>query len=537
MTDSTATPTPSGSHAASRRLRWKPGAAILAVGIAAGFAVGALIPELTFQVIVLIYLTLFTLLALSLWWLFFSGVGWPARLGGLILAAGLAVGVFRFAVAEVTFDGAMRPRIRWAWQPSPREVAREWLARNAPDQTQAAGTDDAFAVSAADWPRFCGPGGDRVVAEPRPELDWDSRPPREVWRHPVGAAWSSFAIVGQRLFTQEQRGPLECVVCYDAATGDEVWRHEDTARYETPMGGLGPRATPTVTGHGLYALGATGILNCLDPVTGALQWQRNICADAGSSPLEWGMSGSPLVHNALVFVDAGGRNDRAVLALDSATGDIVWASGNHQAGYASPRIETIAGEEQLLIFHGEGLAGMDPDSGALLWEYPWTNLYRINVAQPIRFGDHIFLSSGYDAGCVLVDPTQVTGGRPAEVWPPNRNLKLKFNEAVRHGDFVYGLDDGILCCLEASTGERRWKGGRYRFGQVLLWDDVLIVQAEKGYVAAVRATPEAFHEITRFDALDDRTWNVPVVNRNRLFVRNADEAACYALRPAEPAGL
>ena len=145
------------------------------------------------------------------------------------------------------------------------------------------------------------------------------------------------------------------------------------------------------------------------------------------------------------------------------------------------------------------------------------------------FGDQIFFSSGYDSGCVMIDPTKLTDGVPADVWPRNRNLKLKFNEAVQLGDFVYGLDDGILACIDVRTGERTWKGGRYRYGQILLWGDKLIVQAETGFVAVVEANPEKFVEIARLEALNDRTWNVPVVNQGRLFVRNASEAACYQL--------
>jgi outer membrane protein assembly factor BamB len=244
------------------------------------------------------------------------------------------------------------------------------------------------------------------------------------------------------------------------------------------------------------------------------------------------MSGSPFIHQDIVIVDAGGSSNKAVIAYDRSSGEIAWATENHQAGYATPRIETVNGVDQLLIFHGDGLLAVDPDDGTRFWEYPWTNMYKINVAQPIRQGDRIFLSSGYDAGCVLIDPTQLTNGIPAEVWPPNNNLKLKFNEAVKYNGYIYGLDDGILCCIDLQTGERQWKGGRYRFGQVLLWEDKLIVSAEKGYVAVVQATPAAHRELSRLQVLNDRTWNMHVVNRGRLYVRNAWEAACLELQPA-----
>lgn len=513
------------------RLRWIPGAVIAACGAIAAGGATVLVPELTFQVIVLLYIALFTLVGLLIWWLCFSGVSWPVRLGGLLAVSVAVFTGLKLTVAEVTFDGAMRPQIRWVWQPSARRVAEQWIAQQGTSASATLDDDESFSVSEVDWPQFCGPGGNRVVREPVPELNWSESPPRELWRHPVGAAWSSFAIVGKRVYTQEQREQHECVVCYDADTGGELWRREDTARYETPMGGLGPRATPAVTDQRLYALGATGILNCLHPVTGELIWQRNVCEDAGSQPLEWGMSGSPFIRGETVVIDAGGSEGRAVIAYACDSGDIVWSVQSHHAGYATPRVERIGGEEQLLIFHGDGLLSLHPDTGARLWEYPWTNMYRINVAQPIRFDDHILISSGYDSGCVLLDPTRLQNGRPAEVWPPNKNLKLKFNEAASLGHHVYGLDDGILCCLDARTGERAWKGGRYRFGQVLRWGDRLVISAESGLVALVKASPVEYTELARFQALNDRTWNVPAIHDGRLYIRNAWEAACFDLVP------
>jgi len=375
-----------------------------------------------------------------------------------------------------------------------------------------------------------------MILEPLTVRDWKQHPPQELWRHPIGEGWSSFAIVGSRAFTQEQRGPLECVVCYHADTGAELWSHADETRYETAMAGIGPRATPTLTDSAVFALGATGILNCLDPVTGETVWQRNICDDAGTSTPEWGFSGSPLIVDETIIIDAGGSGDKAVIAYHQDTGDIVWAAGNHRAGYASPRLEKIRGQTVLLVFHGDGLLAMSPSDGSRFWEYPFTNMYQVNAAQPMMTGDHVFISTGYDGGCVALDPGRISDARPAEVWPPNRDLKLKFNEAVALDGFVYGLDDGILCCVNAATGRREWKGGRYRFGHVLLWDDVLLVQSEAGYTALVEATPEAFREITRFSALSQPTggspvkvWNVPVVNRSRLYVRSAREAACFEL--------
>lgn len=492
----------------------------------------------TDQIIRVYYGAGFLLLSLSIWWLGFARLPRSVRISTWTVAV---VSVTLLAVAcirSVWFDGDMRPRLVFRWNPpSPSERSREWLKANAPASTSPPAPAATVApatldLTPLDWPRYCGHNGDRIIRAPLPNTNWSTAPPTEVWRRPVGDAWSSMAIVGNRLWTQEQRGDLECTVCYDSQTGSEIWRREDQARYETAQGAIGPRGTPTVSPTAVFALGATGLLNALDPATGQLHWQRNICTDAGSTMVEWGMSGSPLLHKHLVIVDAGGDAGRAVAAYDQFTGEPVWSAGSHKAGYTAPRLEVINGQTQLLIFHGDGLEAYDPDSGTSLWFYPWTNQYKINVAQPIRFETLLFLSSGYDSGCVLLDPTRLSNQRPSEVWPPSRSLKLKFNEAVALDKHVYGLDDGILACVNVGTGERVWKGGRYRFGHVLLWQDTLLVQAEDGAVALVAASPAAFTEITRFQALNDRTWNVPAVARGHLFVRNAAEMACFSLPPA-----
>lgn len=547
---------PNTADSARPRLRWKLGLAILLTGIAGTVLMARFAPDDTSRMIRIFKATGTTIGAMLVWWLGFSGLTWKTRRNiaavGTIAIGLLLVGTIR----RVTFDGDMKPRLQFRWSPpAANTIAQEWLAKNAPPvaanaagqpaaaeaSSDSSSASDASAVPAseplditdADWPTYCGKDGNREILEPQCSFDWVANPPKELWRHPVGDAWSSFTAVGSLLLTQEQRANLECVVCYDALSGKELWRREDEARYESAQGAIGPRATPTVTSTAVFALGATGILNALDPRTGKQLWQRNVCTDADSDVLEWGMSGSPLIYEKTVIIDAGGDKGKAVIAYDRETGEIVWASASHKAGYTTPRLETIGGVLQLLVFHGDGLDGMNPQTGEVLWQYPSTNQYKINVAQPMRFGDQIFISSGYDSGCVLLNPTVLNGKAPSEVWPKNKNMKLKFNEAVKVGNFIYGLDDGILACLDVQTGERKWKSGRYRYGQILLWGDKLVVQSEPGYVAIVEATPEKFTEVARLEALNDRTWNMPIVNRNRLYVRNAAEAACYEL-PAAP---
>jgi outer membrane protein assembly factor BamB len=523
------------TQVSARHFRWKAGALIVSAGATAVWGITQLIPDQTFRMIGIYYGVVIWAVVALIWWLVFSGVRREIRLGCLMAVVAFGIGAWFGLVRQLKFNGAMAPKIVWTWQQTADELRNAWQDKQAGSTLADASLNKSFIITEADWPRYRGADGDGVVDERLTIRDWTKEPPKLLWRHPLGEAWSSFAVVGPRLFTQEQRGEQECVVCYHAASGNELWVHQDNVRYETAMGGIGPRATPTVTDSALYAVGAKGLLTCLDPVTGKKQWQRSLLDDAQTKAPEWGFAGSPLIWKDTVIVIAGSSANTAVLAYDQVTGEIVWGSGNHRAGYSSPRIETIGGQPVLLAFHGDGLAALNPDDGEQLWNYPFSNMYHVNVAQPLLVGTNLFIGTGYDGRCVALDPGKLTDGQPAELWVPNRNLKLKFNEAVVRDGFVYGLDDGILCCIDVATGKRKWKGGRYNFGQLLLWDGILLVQAEKGYVTLVEASPASFKEITRFSALTSnsgmsaRVWNVPVVNQSRLYIRSDREAACFQL--------
>lgn len=517
--------------------RWKPAVVILGAGLAGAIAIDSAIDDHTFRMIGVYYGAAIWGIVATIWWLFLSGVAWRLRLG--LFAALVCVGTATWfgLVRRLDFNGAMVPKIEWTWHPEADAVRSAWTEKQNGMELDDASLSLPFAVTAEDWPRYCGADGSRVVREPLVNRDWKQHPPQLLWRHPVGHGWSSFAVVGPRLFTQEQRGEFECIVCYHSATGSELWVHQSRVRYETAMGGIGPRATPTVTNSALFALGATGLLSCLDPVTGAERWQIDVTSVADTQVPPWGFSSSPLVHDSNVIVIVGGTS--GTVAFDQQSGELKWGSQPHVSGYCSARVEAFDGRELLLAFYGDGLAALNPADGEELWHYPFENMYHVNAAQPLRSGNTLVIGTGYDGGCVGLNPLQIENGRPAEVWPRNSHLKLKFNEAVERDGFVYGLDDGILCCIDAATGRRQWKAGRYRHGQVLLWDEMLLVQAEKGRIALVPARPDEYEEMTSFPALSSRTdgvsvkaWNVPAVCRSRIYVRTDREAACYSLAAA-----
>src|SRR5262249_42213610 len=366
------------------------------------------------------------------------------------------------------------------------------------------------------WRGFGGPGGEGTVRGIRIATDWNVAPPRLLWRKRVGPAWSSVVIVDGRLFTQEQQGEAEVVVCLDAATGQPVWSHEDPVRFADGQAGAGPRATPTFADGRLFALGATGILNCLDAATGKQQWSRNIGADAGASLPLWGFSSSPLVVGGVVVVFAGGESEKTLLAYRAASGEPAWGLPAGKASYASPQLASVGGKDQILFVSDLGLIAADPATGPVLRQYglhsaggrPWS-------LQPTPAGNAPVLIASADLGTALVEISHDGHDwAPAPRWT-SRHLKPSFNDFVVHDGFVYGFDGDILCCIEVATGKRRWKEGRYGHGQVLLLadDSLLLVVSESGAAVLLTATPGRHEERGRFQAVKGKTWNHPVIAR------------------------
>lgn len=381
------------------------------------------------------------------------------------------------------------------------------------------------------WTDFRGPRRDGHYRE-RPILtNWPAGGLKPIWKQPVGGGYSSFVIAGGRAFTIEQRGQQEVVAAYDMATGRELWTNGWQALFRESLGGDGPRATPTWAEGMVYALGATGELRALEETTGRVVWRKNILEENGASNLDWGMAASPLVVDGTLIVLPGGPNGRSVVAYDRRTGARAWSALGDKQAYSSPMLVTLAGVRQILVFSATRLMGLSPDRGDLLWDYPWRTDFDINASQPLVLDDHrVFLSSGYGTGAAVIE---VTANAPRfsvrEVWRNNR-MKNQFTSSVLHEDFVYGLDESILACMHAATGELRWKGGRYGYGQVLLANGHLIVLAENGDLALVRATPERHEEIVRFPALSGKTWNHPAIAGGYLLIRNLAEMAAFDLR-------
>lgn len=382
------------------------------------------------------------------------------------------------------------------------------------------------------WTDYRGPNRDGRYTETAILTKWPDLGLRLLWHQPAGAGYASFVAVNGRAYTIEQRRKQEVVAAYDVAKGRELWTNAWDAEFRESMGGDGPRATPTYHDGRVYALGAAGELRCLDAANGSVVWRKNILEDNQATNLQWGMSASPLIVDDKVIVLPGGPSGKSVVAYDKLTGAPVWKSLDDKQAYTSPMLVTLAGKRQILVVSGSRMMGLTVENGTLLWEYPWRTEYDINSAQPILAGpSRVFISAGYGHGAALVEISEQGGKfQAATVWQNNR-MKNKFSSSVLHEGHVYGLDEAILACMNVETGELKWKGGRYGYGQLLLASGHLIVTTEEGEVVLVKASPDSHQEIARFPAVSGRTWNVPAIAGGVLLVRNNTEMAGFRLAP------
>lgn len=470
----------------------------------------------------------------------------------MVVAIVLACAVFTLLRTDgVTGDAASQ--LKWRWTPTaeqqllaqtrdePAAIPREPVApapgaiaaappvAPATAKTEPARTTE---VAAAEWPGFRGRDRNSVIRDVRIASDWSSSPPAELWRRAIGPGWSSFAVRGDYLYTQEQRGEDEIVACYKVSTGRPVWIHRDPVRFWESNAGAGPRATPALSGDRVYTLGATGILNALDARTGAVAWSRNASVDTDMKAPDWGFSGSPLVFGDVVIVAVSGK----LAGYDATTGKPRWSGPNRGGSYSSPQLMTLAGVPQVVLLSHDGATSVAPADGAVLWQHEWSSGA---IVQPVPSGDGdvlvhaVAMTSGLGIRRLAV--TYASGGWTVQERWTSTGLKPYFNDFVVHKGHAYGFDGSILSCIDLTDGKRTWKGGRYGSGQlvVLPAQDLLLVISEEGELALVSASPDQFREVARFRAIEGKTWNHPVLVRDVLLVRNGQEMAAFRLATSQ----
>jgi outer membrane protein assembly factor BamB len=564
---------------------WPAGAVVaLAAALLAWIWARADSPVGMSQTTLTLLVALGTAILLLLWWLFFSRAGLLTRVASTLGLVALA-GTLNAFLEIRGLSGDLVPQVGWRRTVVPRDpvppgpegsaspvIPRDSVPPGPEGSAGTAGDRDAPLASPTptdrpssgpsrpeggeregahgprglaapvstvaprgDYPQFLGPNRDATLPEIRLARSWPSPGPTAVWRQPIGKGWSGFAVASGLAVTLEERDGEERVVAHALETGQVRWAHRRKGGFSSAMGGDGPRATPAIDGGRVYALGANGTLAALDLASGRVLFEKDVLALNGARRPEHGVAASPLVVDDVVVVLAGGPGGRSLVAYDKVTGEKRWSGGDDPAAYSSPRLATLGGVRQVLVLSLDHLSGHDARTGAVLWRDPWPERAE-KVSQPVVLdGDRVFVSVGYGVGGRLLRVARGDSGAwSAEVLWRTRQLKAKFTQVVLHGGFLYGLDEGVLVCLDPKDGERRWKSGRYGHGQVLLAGDLLLVQAEDGEVVLVEPSPERPVELARFAAVEGRAWATPALAGDLLLVRGDAEAACYRL-PVEAA--
>ena len=587
VSESTTVVNPTARTAPSLRL-W-PAVAIVALQWASVTVPAWIAPGTVFQMYAMMWGSMLLPVVFLGWWLFASRLPWKERWLGLICFVGLGalaaavndptfglMAIMFFAVLKIltawTVWLAATPFLRWPvrrlglfvvfligwgscmlirldgvtgafeasynlrWRPTAEDrFLVESRAKSRGVTTDESPSEEVLELQPGDWPGFRGPERDGRCPGVRLAVNWNEQPPHELWRHRVGPGWSSFAVVGNRAYTQEQRGEEEVVVCYNATSGGELWSHADRVRFTETVAGPGPRATPTFHDGKIYALGAKGNLNCLDAGRGTVLWSRDIVKDSGAEIPTWGFSASPMVAAGIVTVFCGASQGKSVLGYDATSGELVWSAGDGKLSYCSTQLSRLGGVEQLVISTEDGLTAFEPASGTVLWRYEWPFASGARVTQPAIVGDSdVLIGTGFGVGIQRVRVSR-TGDvwKSQEVWAnPSRAIKPYYNDLVVHRGHLYGFDSNLFACVNLEEGQGKWKTRGYGNGEVLLLpdQDLLLILSEAGEVALVEANPAGHTELCKFQAIEGKTWNHPVIANGRLFVRNGEEAVCYELK-------
>lgn len=381
---------------------------------------------------------------------------------------------------------------------------------------------------AEDWPCFRGPNHDGVSPQKIASLDW-VKEPKVIWRRTLGRAFSSFAIVEDRLYTCGEENREQVIYCLNADTGEIIWKRAFEPEITDPDPDLyGTRATPTVDAGRAYIVGGHDTVLCLDADTGSQLWTKKL-----EGRPHWGYAGSVLIEGDLAIMQGGGSLG-SLCALDKRTGEVIWRCGAAPTAYATPVPFTMEGTRYVCGVMANSAVIAEIPSGRMVLEISRPSHEGVNVAAPIYRDGHLFLSTGYGHGCALYRLKKTDDGLAAEeVWS-NKSIKNKFQTPVLHEGSLYTCDEISMKCVDFLTGATHWrKGGSlsrgYAHGTVTVADSYLFVLTAKGELQVAKASTSGFQPIVKTKILEGRCWTLPVLVNDRMYARSNTEAVCISI--------
>jgi outer membrane protein assembly factor BamB len=388
--------------------------------------------------------------------------------------------------------------------------------------------------AAGEWTQWGGPRRNFTSDAKGLATSWPASGPKQLWTRALGEGHSSILVDGARLYTMYRpagllsmvrRSQEEVIVSMDAATGKTIWEH----RYAAPTDGVnfefgaGPHSTPLIVGNRLFAASTFKELFALDKQSGKVLWSHNMIKEFDAGMPGRGFSPSPLAYRETVILPAGGPH--AVLAFDQATGKVVWKSPAFEASPASPILINVDGEEQLVVFGGAEIVGLNPSSGALLWKHPHKTDYGLNISTPVWGENNIlFLSSAYGTGTRALQLSQAGGKTTVKELFFNNQMRVHIGTVIRIGDHAYGASGdfgpAFITAINVKTGKIAWRDRSFSRSTFLYADGKLIILDEDGTLGLATVTPEGIKVLARADVMTKTSWTVPTLVGTKLYIRD-----------------
>jgi len=371
----------------------------------------------------------------------------------------------------------------------------------------------------SDWPNFRGPDHNGISTETGWVRDWSASAPKIIWKAKVGLGFSAITVADGKAYTTGNTRDVDTVFCFDANTGKSIWKHSYPAPLDAKYYEGGTSATPTVDGDRVYAISKRGLIHCLAVADGKVIWSQDLAAELGAKIPTWGFAGSVLIEGNRAILNVGSTGT----ALDKLTGKVLWTSSTDESGYSTPvPFDSDSGRAVMMAIKTDVVA-VRVEDGKELWRFPWKTQYEVNAADPIRVGNKVFISSGYNRGGGVFD---VSSQPPQEVWS-NKNMRNHLASSVYWKGYLYGVDENQLRCVDFETGAVKWTDKVSGKGSVIIADGHLVVLSERGELLVAEPSPEGFKPSARFQAVGGKCWSAPTLANGKFYVRTGPgDVAC-----------